>query len=99
MNLDAEVIGINAMTATPGISFAIPSHYLVDFIRGAASAEKSTRNRKKTKQCYLGMKMISITPQIRDLFNMQTGSDIQVPRDVQNGCLVIEVAPYSPADK
>ncbi len=91
VNLDGEVIGVNSMTATPGISFAIPSQYLKDFIKEPKTFRK--------RQWYLGMKMISITPQICDFFAMQIGSDIQVPRDVHNGCLVIEVAPYSPAEK
>ena len=42
--------------------------------------------------------MISLTPQIRDLFSLQSGADIKIPEDVQTGSLVIAVAANSPAD-
>jgi S1-C subfamily serine protease len=92
VNLDGEVIGINSMTATPGISFAIPSKYASEFldIRRASIASKYR---------YLGMKMISITPQINHLFNEHTGSDIKIPKNLYHGCLIIEVSPDSPAER
>lgn len=82
------------MTATPGISFAIPSKYAIHFMQSENNPKQSPQ-----KPRYIGMKMITITPQIRDLFNMQPGSDIEIPSDVHNGSLVIEVAPNSPAEK
>ena len=92
VNLDGEVIGINAMTATPGISFAIPSKYASEFLDTRRTAIAS-------KYRYLGMKMISITPQINQLFNVHTSSDIKIPRSLFHGCLIIEVAPNSPAER
>ncbi len=80
------------MTATPGISFAIPSKYAIEFIK----TDSSNNNNNKRK--YLGIKMISLSPQIRDLFSLQPGADIKIPDDVYTGSLIITVAPNSPAD-
>jgi len=55
VNLDGEVIGINAMTATPGISFAIPSNYAIDFLEN-----DNKNNKQSAKHYYLGMKMVNI---------------------------------------
>ena len=54
---------------------------------------------KLTKARYLGMKMISVTPQIVKLFNTSQASDITLPDDLVIGSLVIEVLPNSPAQR
>jgi S1-C subfamily serine protease len=94
VNLDGEVIGVNSMTATAGISFAIPSKYVKEFVQ-IADTEKSVGSKYR----YLGMKMITLTPQIHHLFTHEANTDIKIPRDLRHGCLVIEVAPNSPAEK
>lgn len=78
------------MTAAPGISFAIPSKYALEFLNAKTNSIAS-------KYRYLGMKMISLTPQIYYLFNTQPNSDIRIPD--RQGCLVVDVAPNSPAEK
>jgi len=98
VNLDGEVIGINTMTATPGISFAIPSHYAIEFIKAETNENNNEKITGSQKCKYIGMKMITLTPQIRDLFSLQPGADIKIPEDVHTGSLVIAVAPGSPAD-
>ena len=80
------------MTAAPGISFAIPSKYASEFLNTKTSSIAS-------KYRYLGMKMISLTPQIFYLFNSHPSSDIHLPEMLRQGCLVVDVAPNSPADR
>jgi serine protease Do len=48
---------------------------------------------------YFGMKMITITQQVHDFINSQPGFNIKLPGHISEGCLVIEVAPDSPAQK
>ena len=81
------------MTAAPGISFAIPSKYAIEFIQSEESLAA------RSKHYYLGMKMISLTPMSCELFSLQSGFDIGLPEHLSQGSLVIEVAPNSPADR
>jgi S1-C subfamily serine protease len=80
------------MTSTPGFSFAIPSKYAVEFLD---SSKSSVANKYR----YLGMKMLTLSPQIRQMFEMQPYGDIKLPNGIDYGCLVVEVAPNSPAQK
>ena len=82
-----------------GISFAIPSKYAVEFMHSPSSPVRCR---------YFGMKMLSVTPQIVQMFsNDQESSrtvgaafsDIRLPRDLRQGCLVVEVSVNSPAER
>lgn len=84
----------------------IPSNYAIAFAKSVDSNSKlSTTNPspsalpKPTRTRYLGMKMITVTPQIIHLFNMQPWSDIKLPNELMSGSLVIEVLPNSPAER
>ena len=94
VNLDGEVIGVNSMTATAGISFAIPSKYVNEFVNIS-----DTQKTVGSKYRYLGMKMITLNAQIYHLFTHEANTDIRIPRELKQGCLIIEVAPNSPAEK
>jgi S1-C subfamily serine protease len=80
------------MTAAPGISFAIPSKYAIEFLN-------TQNNSIGSQSYYTGMKMITLTPQIYYLFNSQPNSDIRLSESQRNGCLVVDVTPNSPADR
>ena len=84
------MIGINNLTATTGISFAIPSKYAKQFLE---SKEKTFTKGHP----YLGITMVSITPQILSIFKDQA-SDIRIPNNISEGIIIVDISPNSPAD-
>ncbi|XP_077395685.1 serine protease HTRA2, mitochondrial-like [Festucalex cinctus] len=64
INLDGEVIGINTMKVTPGISFAIPSDRLKTFLDQSAQRKSSWFGGSETKRRYIGVMMLTLTPSI-----------------------------------
>lgn len=87
VNLDGEVIGVNTLTAGPGISFAIPSDFAKDFI------SKANKTAKRPGKFAIGISMLTITPDLRHVLE-QRGI---VPSDLDSGVLVAQVWPYSVA--
>uniref|UniRef100_A0A672IJG3 Si:dkey-33c12.12 n=1 Tax=Salarias fasciatus TaxID=181472 RepID=A0A672IJG3_SALFA len=59
---DGEVIGINTMKVTAGISFAIPSDRLRRFLDEAA--KKKSPRFGESKRRYIGVTMLTLTPSI-----------------------------------
>ena len=90
VNLDGEVVGINTMTASPGISFAVPSSIAEEFIKTA----QKTAPKEKPKKYGIGVSMMSLTPRILDSLRLKLHG---VPDDVQTGVYLVRVWNGSPA--
>ncbi|XP_030574148.1 serine protease HTRA2, mitochondrial-like [Archocentrus centrarchus] len=95
INLDGEVIGINTMKVTAGISFAIPSDRVRLFLDKAAKRKSSWFREAETKQRYIGVMMLTLTPRIIAELRMR---DSSFP-DVTHGILIHKVIPGSPANR
>uniref|UniRef100_A0A7N6BTI9 Serine protease HTRA2, mitochondrial n=1 Tax=Anabas testudineus TaxID=64144 RepID=A0A7N6BTI9_ANATE len=90
INLDGEVIGINTMKVTAGISFAIPSDRVRLFLDQAAKRKSSEAKRR-----YIGVMMLTLTPSIIAELKWR---DPSFP-DVTHGILIHRVITGSPADR
>ncbi|XP_045539882.1 serine protease HTRA2, mitochondrial [Papilio machaon] len=88
VNLDGEAIGVNSMKVMSGISFAIPIDYVKEFL--AKSRSKSPPVSKR----YLGITMLSLTPNILIELRMRNP---EMPSDIKHGILVWKVIIGSPA--
>lgn len=95
INLDGEVIGINTMRVTPGISFAIPSDRVRLFLSQAADKKKSRLSESTTKRRYIGVMMLTLTPSIIAELKMR---DHSFP-DVMHGILIHRIISGSPASR
>lgn len=92
VNLDGEVIGINTLKVTAGISFAIPSDKIRQFL--AESHDRQAKGKTLQKKKYIGVRMMSLTPTLaKELKERQ--SDFP---DVTSGAYVIEVISRTPAE-
>ena len=96
VNLDGEVIGINSLKVTPGISFAIPIDHAKEFL--AKTAEKRKKGGYITDQVpsrrYMGITMLSLTPELLTELRQRTAN---VPEYIRHGILVWKVILGSPA--
>ncbi|XP_015276939.1 PREDICTED: serine protease HTRA3 [Gekko japonicus] len=88
VNLDGEVIGINTLKVTAGISFAIPSDRISRFL----SENNSKQNGKKR---FIGLRMLTITPALVEELKF---NNPDFP-DVGGGIYVHEVVPNSPSHR
>lgn len=92
VNLDGEVIGINTLKVTAGISFAIPSDKIKQFL--SESHDRQAKGKTSPKKKYIGVRMMSLTPSLaKELKERQ--SDFP---DVTSGAYVIEVIDRTPAE-
>ncbi|KAM6306068.1 serine protease HTRA1 [Aegotheles albertisi] len=92
VNLDGEVIGINTLKVTAGISFAIPSDKIKKFL--TESHDRQAKGKAITKKKYIGIRMMSLTPsKARELKDRHKDFP-----DVVSGAYVIEVIPETPAE-
>ncbi|XP_022605872.1 serine protease HTRA2, mitochondrial-like [Seriola dumerili] len=95
INLDGEVIGINTMKVTAGISFAIPSDHLRAFLDRSAKKKSSWFRESETKRRYIGVMMLTLTPSIIAELKLR---DPSFP-DVTHGILIHRVIMGSPANR
>ncbi|XP_063782072.1 serine protease HTRA2, mitochondrial isoform X2 [Pseudophryne corroboree] len=94
VNLDGEVIGINTLKVTPGISFAIPSDRVRDFLQQAKTKSHSSWfGHSEVKHRYIGIMMLTLTPRILADLKLR---DPGFP-DVSHGILIHRVIIGSPA--
>ncbi|XP_063047774.1 serine protease HTRA1A [Engraulis encrasicolus] len=91
VNLDGEVIGINTLKVTAGISFAIPSDKIKQFL--AESYDRQARGRGNTKKRYIGVRMMTLTPALAKELK---GRQRDFP-DITSGAYVMEVISRTPA--
>ncbi|XP_068455355.1 serine protease HTRA1B-like [Clinocottus analis] len=92
VNLDGEVIGINTLKVTAGISFAIPSDKIRQFL--AESHERQAKGKTYQKKKYIGVRMMSLTPTLAKELK-ERHSDFP---DITSGAYVIEVIGRTPAE-
>lgn len=92
VNLDGEVIGVNTMKVTTGISFAIPSDRLRDFLQ-REEQRKSSWFGPSEKRRYIGVMMLTLSPSILGELRLR---DPSFP-DVTHGVLIHKVILGSPA--
>ncbi|KAJ8407597.1 hypothetical protein AAFF_G00274540 [Aldrovandia affinis] len=95
INLDGEVIGINTMKVTAGISFAIPSDRVRLFLNRSADKKKSWFGESEAKRRYIGVMMLTLTPSIIAELKLR---DTAFP-DVTHGILIHRVIIGSPASR
>ncbi|XP_034040998.1 serine protease HTRA1A-like [Thalassophryne amazonica] len=91
VNLDGEVIGINTLKVTAGISFAIPSDKIRQFL--AESYDRQSRGSTASKKKYIGVRMMTLTPALAKELKIQHRD---FP-DVTSGAYVMEVIAKTPA--
>ncbi|XP_041644847.1 serine protease HTRA1A-like [Cheilinus undulatus] len=91
VNLDGEVIGINTLKVTAGISFAIPSDKIREFL--AESYDRQSRGRGASKKKYIGVRMMTLTPTLAKELKTRHHD---FP-DITSGAYVMEVIAKTPA--
>lgn len=89
LNARGQVIGINTaiIGGAQGIGFAIP-------IDTAQQIAQTLITQGRVLHPYLGVQLVALTPEIREKLESR---NIQIP--AQQGVLILQVAPNSPADK
>uniref|UniRef100_A0A671K5G4 Serine protease HTRA1-like n=1 Tax=Sinocyclocheilus anshuiensis TaxID=1608454 RepID=A0A671K5G4_9TELE len=88
---DGDVIGINTLKVTPGISFAIPSDRIRQFL--ADSYDRQRKGRMQTKKRYIGVRMLQLSAAlIKELKGKERNF-----ADVSSGVYVYEVIPGTAA--
>ena len=92
LNAEGQVIGINTaiIQNAQGLGFAIP-------INRAKAIADQLISTGKVEHPYLGVQLVTLTPEVKDTINKNPNSDMTV-EDTQ-GVLIVKVQPDSPADQ
>jgi S1-C subfamily serine protease len=90
VNLDGSVVGVNTLTAAPGISFAIPSDTVSHFVE---KANKDVETSKISEKYVIGVSMVTL----RILQSLS--EKISLPENLQGGVFVAHVVSGEPGDK
>ncbi|KAL4635968.1 serine protease HTRA1-like isoform X1 [Arapaima gigas] len=91
VNLDGEVVGVNTLKVTAGISFAIPSNKIRQFL--AESYDRQIKGKTLPKKKYMGVRMLQLSAAlIQDLKDRYRNFP-----DVSSGVYVYEVIPGTAA--
>ncbi|KAF3889530.1 MULTISPECIES: HhoA/HhoB/HtrA family serine endopeptidase [Nostocales] len=90
LNSSGQVIGMNTaiLKDTQGLGFAIP-------INVAKTIANQIITKGKVEHPYLGIQMLTLTPEVKQELNSDPNSPISV--DESQGVLVVKVIPSSPA--
>lgn len=96
VNLDCNVIGINNLRLTSGISFAIPVEYAKRFLENSKYGIKSANVGHKVGKTLFGLTTISLTPELLTDLDKEKSN---IPKDVTKGLLVWKIIPGTPAHK
>jgi S1-C subfamily serine protease len=90
LNARGEVIGMNTaiISGAQGLGFAIP----INTVQGIA---QQLIAKGKVEHSYLGVQMVTLTPEIKQQLNIESDGRIKVAAD--RGVLIIRVVPGSPA--
>ena len=97
VNLDGEVIGINVMTAGPGVSFAVPSDFAKKFLERASKKTRSSGSlfsRGSSSGYVIGISMLTISPALRPHIQNRFTSFF-----VSHGVFIVHVERGSPAER
>ncbi|MCT7985047.1 trypsin-like peptidase domain-containing protein [Laspinema sp. A4] len=92
LNARGEVIGMNTaiISGAQGLGFAIP-------IQTAQAIAQQLITTGKVQHPFLGIEMVTITPELQQELNTDPNSPMQL--SVDSGVLIVRVSPNSPAER
>jgi S1-C subfamily serine protease len=92
LNSRGEVIGMNTaiISGAQGLGFAIP-------IQTAQAIAQQLITTGKVQHPFLGIEMVTITPELQQELNTDPNSPMQL--SVDRGVLIVRVSPNSPAER
>ena len=92
LNARGEVVGMNTaiISGAQGLGFAIP-------INKAQQIAQQLATTGRAEHAYLGIEMVTLTPELRQ--ELQETPDLEFPITQDNGVLIVNVIPSSPAMK